>query len=264
MVHKKKYNKGGGMFMKLENVIVERNGKAVYREGNLKIKVYGKEYSKVNVLVSALNQAKIEETGLNVPKLHSVSTTEDGAWVVVTDYIEGTPLDVLMKEYPEKEDEYLRKFVDLQALVHSKRSQGLLKIKEKMSAKIAQTDFDDSTKFELESRLAGMPNHDKLCHGDFNPSNVIVKNDGEMYIIDWSHATQGNASADVARTYLLFILEGKRDLAEKYLVMFMKKTGITRSYYMRWIPIVAASQTVKKNQRERELLSSWVNVVDFE
>ncbi len=249
--------------MKLENVILERDDKQVYRDGDLKIKVYGENFSKVNVLVSALNQAKIEEIGLNVPKLHAV-TTIDGKWIVVTDYIEGTPLDVLMSKYPEKEDEYLQKFVDLQNLVHTKKSSGLLKIKEKMNAKIEQTDFDDATKFELQARLAGMPNHDKLCHGDFNPSNIIVTESGEMYIIDWSHATQGNASADVARTYLLFNLEGKRELAEKYLNLFMKKTGISRSYYMRWIPIVAASQTVKKNEEEKELLSRWVNVVDFE
>lgn len=249
--------------MKLENIIQESNDKVVYRDGDLKIKVYGKSYSKVNVLVSALNQAKIEETGLNVPRLHSVSMN-DGKWVVVTDYIEGTPLNVLMDEHPEKVDEYMQRFVDLQSTVHTKRSQGLLKIKEKMNAKIAQTDFDDATKFELQARLAGMPNHDKLCHGDFNPSNIIVTDDDEMYIIDWSHATQGNASADVARTYLLFNLEGKKELAEKYLSLFMEKTGISRSYYMRWIPIVAASQTVKRNEAEKELLSSWVHVVDFE
>lgn len=250
--------------MKLENVIFEGNGKAVYRDGDLKIKVYGEGYSKVNVLVSALNQAKIEGVGLNVPKLHSVTTTDDGKWVVVTDYIEGTPLDVLMREHPEREDEYLQRFVDLQALVHTKRSQGLLKIKEKMSAKIEQTEFDDAIRFELQARLAGMPNHDKLCHGDFVPSNIIVTESDEWYIIDWSHATQGNASADVARTYLLFNLADKRDLAEKYLKLFMAKTGISRAYYMRWIPIVAASQTVKRNEHEKELLSSWVNVVDFE
>ncbi len=249
--------------MKLDNVILERQDKVVYRDGNLKIKVYNENFSKVNVLVSALNQARIEETGLNVPKLHTV-TTIDNKWVVVTDYIEGTPLDVLMERHPEKLDEYLQKFVDLQHIVHTKKTTGLLKIKEKMNAKIAQTDFDDAIKYELQARLAGMPNHDKLCHGDFNPSNIIVTDSGDMYIIDWSHATQGNASADVARTYLLFNLEGKRDLAEKYLNLFISKTGIARSYYLRWVPIVAASQTVKKNVEEKELLSSWVNVVDFE
>lgn len=249
--------------MKLDNVILERPDKTVYRDGNLKIKVYGENYSKVDVLVSALNQAKIEETGLKVPRLHSV-TTIDGKWVVVSDYIEGTPLDLLMKRYPERIDEYLQKFVDLQNSVHAKRSSGLLKIKEKMSKKIDMTDFDDATKFELQARLAGMPNHDKLCHGDFNPSNIIVTDDEEMYIIDWSHATQGNASCDVARTYLLFNLDGEGEMAEKYLQLFMNKTGISRKNYMRWMPIVSASQTLKNNANERELLSNWVHVVDFE
>lgn len=249
--------------MNFDNVIAKRSDKTVYRDGNLKIKVYNEETSKVNVLVSALNQAKIEETGLNVPKLRAV-TTHEGKWVIVTDYIDGTPLDVLMKNNPEKEDEYLKMFVDLQANVHTKRSTGLLKIKEKMSLKISQTDLDECMKYELHARLEGMPNHIKLCHGDFNPSNVIVKDNGEMYIIDWSHATQGNASADVARTYLIFKLEGNDEIAEKYLDLFCKKTGISRSYYLRWLPIVAASQSVKKNEHEKELLLKWVNVVDFE
>ncbi len=249
--------------MKYENIIAKRSDKTVYRDGNLKIKVYDENTSKVNVLVSALNQAKIEETGLNVPKLHEV-TTYEGKWVVVTDYIEGTPLDVLMEKNPEKLDEYLQMFVDLQANVHTKRAPGLLKIKEKMSMKISQTEFDDGLKYELHARLEGMPNHVKLCHGDFNPSNVIVTDNGELYIIDWSHATQGNASADVARTYLIFLLAGQEGLAEKYLTLFCKKTGISRSYYLRWLPIVAASQTVKNNEEEKELLNKLVNVVDFE
>ena len=249
--------------MKYDNIIAKRSDKIVYRDGDLKIKVYDESTSKINVLVSALNHAKIEETGLNVPRLREV-TTYDGKWVVVTDYIEGTPLDVLMKNNPKKEDEYLKMFVDLQASVHTKRATGLLKIKEKMNAKISQTDLDDCMKYELHARLEGMPNHIKLCHGDFNPSNVIVKDNGEMFIIDWSHATQGNASADVARTYLIFKLEGNDRIAEKYLDMFCNKTGLSKSYYLRWLPIVAASQSVKKNESEKELLLKWVNVVDFE
>ena len=249
--------------MNTNSVIAKRNNKTVYRDGNRKIKVYNEDVSKVEVVVSALNQAKIEETGIKMPKLLEV-TTEDGKWIIVTEYIEGTPLDVLMEEHPEKEDEYLDMFVDLQMSVHKMRASGLLKIKEKMMAKIAQTDFDDTIKYELQTRLEGMPNHVKVCHGDFNPSNIIVKDNGEMYIIDWSHATQGNASADVARTYLLFNLEGKLELADKYLQLFCEKSGTTRRYVQRWLPIVAASQTVKKNADEKEFLNKWVNVVEYE
>ncbi len=244
-------------------VIAKRSNKTVYRDGDKKVKVYNEDVSKVEVLVSALNQAKIEETGVLMPKLLEVGTA-DGKWIVVSEYIEGTPLDVLMAENPEKEDEYLNMFVDLQMSIHTKRASGLLKIKEKMMNKISMTDFDEAIKYELHTRLEGMPNHVKVCHGDFNPSNVIVTESGEMYVIDWSHATQGNASADVARTYLIFCLEGKESIAEKYLQLFCKKSGTTKRYVQRWLPIVAASQTVKKNEEEKELLNRWVNVVEYE
>ena len=60
------------------------------------------------------------------------------------------------------------------------------------------------------------------------------------------------------------MLSNEEELAEKYLTLFCKKTGISRSYYLRWLPIVAASQTVKNNPDEKEILNKWVNVVDYE
>ena len=110
-----------------------------------------------------------------------------------------------------------------------------------------------------------MPNHNKLCHGDFNPTNVVISPDGESYsILDWSHVTQGNASADAARTYLLFWLAGDIDAAEKYMDLFCKKTDTAKQYVQKWLPIVAASQSVKGKPEEREFLMSWVNVVEYE
>ena len=109
-----------------------------------------------------------------------------------------------------------------------------------------------------------MPKHTKLCHGDFNPSNIIVGTDGKYYIIDWAHATQGNAGADVARTYLMFVLANQQELAEKYLKMYCKKTDTAKQYVEKWMPIVAASQSVKGKPEERELLLKWASVVEFE
>ena len=106
--------------------------------------------------------------------------------------------------------------------------------------------------------------HKKVCHGDFNPSNIILKPDGQWYILDWSHATQGNASADVARTYLLFVLEGKEALAEKYLSLFCKKSDTAKQYVQQWIPIVAASQSLKGKPEERDLLIRWASVCEYE
>lgn len=249
--------------MKLDKIIAVRNTKTIYRDGDKCIKVFNEDYSKADVLNEALNQARIEETGLNIPKIHEV-TTIDGKWAIVSDYIEGKTLAELMAEDEDKTEEYINLLVDIQLEIHSKTCPLLNKLKDKMSRKISETELDATTRYELHTRLEGMPKHKKVCHGDFNPSNIIITKDGTPYIIDWSHATQGNASADVARTYLLFCLNGDTENAKKYLEIFCKKSNTAKQYVEKWMPIVAASQSVKGNEKEREFLLSWVDVVDYE
>lgn len=249
--------------MKFDNVIAVSKNKTLYREGDKCIKLFDENYSKADVLNEALNQARIEEIGLDMPKIHEVAMI-DGKWAIVTDYIEGKTLAELMAEDSDNIDSYLERFVDLQLLIHSKKSPLLNKLKDKMNRKISQANIDATTRYELHTRLEGMPKHNKVCHGDFNPKNIIISTDGKAYIIDWAHATQGNASADAARTYLLFCLEGKNDIAKKYLDLFCKKSDTAKQYVQKWMPIVAASQSVKGNEEERQFLLSWVDVVDYE
>lgn len=249
--------------MKLNNVIAAESKKTIYRDGDKCIKVFGKEFSKADVLNEALNQARIEETGLNIPKVLEITMIE-GNWAIVSEFIEGKTLAELMAENVDKKEEYLNLLVDIQLEVQSKTCPLLNKLKDKMNSKISQTQLDATTRYELHTRLEGMPKHKKVCHGDFNPSNIIIKEDGTPFIIDWSHATQGNASADAARTYLLFCLNGDTALANKYLEIFCKKSNTAKQYVQKWMPIVAASQSVKGNEKEREFLLSWVDVVDYE
>ena len=249
--------------MNLDRIIAVRTNKTVYRDGEYCVKVFDDDFSKVDVLNEALNQARVEETGLNVPKIVEV-TKIDGKWAIVSEYVPGKTLARLMEENPDKKDEYLEKFVDWQIEVQSKKCPLLTKLRDKMNRKIDLTNLDESIKYELHTRLEGMPKHNKLCHGDFNPSNIIVKEDGTPYFIDWSHATQGNASADVARTYMLFWLAGDIEGAEKYLDLFCQKSGTDKRYVQKWMPIVAASESVKGHEKEREFLMSWIDVAEFQ
>lgn len=250
--------------MNLNKVIAVRNNKTIYRDGDKAIKVFEDSYSKADILNEALNQARVEETGLRIPKILEV-TKIDGKWAIVSEFIEGKTLDQLIEAADdEKFDEYLNMFVELQMETHSKKCPLLNKLKDKMNRKISEADLDATTRYELHTRLEGMPKHNKVCHGDFNPSNIIITKDGTPYILDWAHATQGNASADVARTYLLFRLAGDEKRAEKYLKLFCKKSDTAMQYVQKWMPIVAASQSVKGKPQERDFLLSWANVVDYE
>lgn len=253
------------MEFNLINPIAERKTKTVYRDGDKTIKLFVENYSKANILNEALIQSRVEEnTDLKISRLLEVSKIQD-RWALVTEYVEGTPLDVLMKEYPEKEEEYLEFFVNVQMEVLSKRVPLLNRTKDKYKRKLTEAqNIDENAKYELLQRLEGMKNHDKLCHGDFVPSNIIVKENGDYSIIDWSHATIGNASGDVANTFLLFTTEQKSELAEKYVELYCKKNGTDKKEIQRWIPIVAAVRKTYNKPEEQEFLNNWINIVDFQ
>ena len=249
--------------MKFDNPIAVRATKTVYRDGDLAIKLFNEGYSKSDILNEALNQARVEETGLLVPKVLEVGIF-DGRWAIVSEFVEGKTMAQLMTEQPEKKEELMSRFVDIQLSIHARRAPLLNKLKDKMERKIDETSLDATTRYELHTRLESMPKHKKVCHGDYNPPNVIITESGDAYIIDWSHATQGNASADAARTYLLFWLAGDVDSAHLYMDLFCRKSDTAKQYVEKWLPIVAASQSVKGKPEERELLMHWVDVVDYE
>ncbi|MEA4912325.1 MAG: phosphotransferase [Oscillospiraceae bacterium] len=251
------------MSIQADRIIAVRTGKTIYRDGATVLKVFDDDYSKSGILNEALNQARVEETGLPVPKLLEV-TKLDGKWAIRSEFIEGKTLQRVMEEDPEHRAAHLERFVDIQREIFSREAPLLNKLKDKMRSHIAQSDLDATARYDLYTRLDAMPTHKKICHGDFNPSNIILRPDGSHCVLDWSHVTQGNASADAARSYLLFWLAGDIDAAEEYLGLFCKKTDTAKQYVQQWMPLVAASQLSLEKPQEREFLLRWVNVIDYE
>ena len=248
----------------MNNMLAERAHKQIYRDGDKVVKVFDTNYPKADVLNEALNQARVEETGLPIPHVRGVDVMEDGKWSITYDYIEGRTLEEIMAEDPANLAKYMKEFVALQLEVHSKRCPKLNKLKDKWNDKISATKaIGATTRYELHTRLSSMPKHNKVLHGDFNPSNIIVDGKGRYHILDWSHATQGNASADAATTYLLFALKDQK-VAELYMDTFCEMSDTARQYVQRWLPITAASRLGKKLPGERELLESWLDVVEYE
>ena len=120
----------------MKQEIFSRADKNIYRDGDKLVKVFDANYSKADILNEALNHARVEETDLNVPKIRSIEVV-GGKWAIILDFIEGKTLQTLMDENPDKENEYLEMFVDLQLTVLSKKVPMLNKLKDKMQAKIS-------------------------------------------------------------------------------------------------------------------------------
>ena len=245
-------------------ILLERPNKVIYRDGDYAVKQFSPDYSTSDVLNEALNQARVEETGLPIPKLIEVRKKDD-KWEIVMDYIPGKTMKQLLEEDPSREDELLDRFVDIQLSIHATVAPATLnKLKDKMQRKISESKLDATTRYELHTRLESMPKHKKVCHGDLGLGDVIITPDDKYYIIDWAHATQGNASADAARTFLKFSLTYGEARANKYLDLFCRKSDTAKQYVQRWMPIVAASQSVKGHEAERDLLLRWVDVVEYQ
>lgn len=240
----------------------------VYKDGDKAIKVLKPEMpkNKRKAFNEGMIHATIEASGLSVPKIYSVSEVPEieGAYAVVMDYVKGTPLSELIKANPDKIDEYIELMVNLQIEIHSKQVYHIGKLKDKLNRQINRLDdLGEVRKYELLTSLAGMPKHIKLCHGNFVPEHIIIGDDGKPTVIDWVAAKEGNASADIAQTYLLLSLDYP-DLADKYIDLFCEKTNTKKQYVTGWLPIVAAARLTEKIDREKELLLKWADVVNYE
>lgn len=239
--------------MDLDRVIAVRNRKTVYRDGDDCIKVFAADYGKDEVLSEALNQSLAEKTGLDIPKIKAV-TAIDGKWAIVSEFVKGKTLERLITEHPENKLLYIEKLADLQTEVQSKTCPKLKKFVDKTTEKISEAELSEDVKQKLIARLKKMPERLNLCHGDFNLSNVIAGDDGKYYILDWSHASLGDGSADAATTYLAFLLCGDESGAESYLEEFCKKSGTDKECVKRWLPIAAAARSVKAVGERRKFL----------
>ena len=249
--------------MELRDLIFSDERVDIYRFGDKTVRLFKDSVRKSSVLHIALTHSRVEETGLKIPTLHEV-TVINGRWAIIMDCADGKTLEEMMSDHPEKLDQYLENMVDLQIEIHSKSVPKLSKLKDALSRRINELDcIDDVKRYELLTRLESMPKHTKLCHGNFIPSNIIVGPDGEFTVLNWAKARQGNASADVAHTYLMFAMKDHA-LADRYLDLFCRKTHTSKKYVQDWLPIVAAARMIDGADEEKEFLSDWIDIASYE
>jgi len=117
--------------------------------------------------------------------------------------------------------------------------------------------------------LVGLPDGDRLCHGDFHPANILMDGD-EPVIIDWSNVTRGHPAADVARTLVilgsgnpppgslphlrLLALAGRRLLTSSYLRAYRRVAPLDMDLVHRWEAVRLADRLADGINQERPAL----------
>ena len=89
--------------MSYDITLAKRPNKVVYKDGDTVLKIFNEDFSKSDVLNEALNQSRVEETGLYIPKVLEVMKI-DGKWAIRTEYVPGKTLQQLIDENPDKKD----------------------------------------------------------------------------------------------------------------------------------------------------------------
>ena len=226
---------------KQDRVLLERTDKVVTRDKDTVLKVFGPSY-KVSAILNLRDH-----------------------WCIRREWIEGETLADVMAKDKKNLVKYLKEFVAIQCEIFKKTSERMGNLADKLDKQISASPLPRETRYDLHMKLQSFPRGKSLCHGDFNPTNVIITPKGDWRVIDWSHVRLGDPLADVARTYLLFWLSGHIAAAEKYMALACEALKVKLPDVQKWLPIVAAAESSRdQTPKNHELLIHWASVVDIE
>ena len=244
--------------MNYDRVIAVRTSKTVYRDGDSCIKTFDADYSAEDVMNEAIKQEKARKTGLNVPAVRAIIPAGDG-WGIVSDYVRGKTLERIISENPAEKKKLYSEFVGLQIKVQSKSIESLQKTDEKIVFAVKRSALCESLKEKLlSSPVLSAKGKIGLCHGDFNPSNVIKRSGAEAFIVDWPHATYGNVLFDAAATYLWFCAEAPL-YADAYAETYCEKSRSKKDDLLACVPYAAVLRLARARQSEREFFRSFIS-----
>jgi aminoglycoside phosphotransferase (APT) family kinase protein len=107
-----------------------------------------------------------------------------------------------LSERPERLHDMAQVMADLHAHVHQFKAEGLPRTRDRLAWMLDQAPLRAAQKAAIARHVAGLPDDDRVCHGDFHPDNIVLTPAGPR-VIDWNNAASGNPFADIAWTSLV-------------------------------------------------------------
>ena len=228
--------------MNLGNPIAKGNTAEIYLCDNKVVKLFKEYLPNTESLYEARKQKYAYSCGLHVPKVFEVTEIQ-GRQAIIMEYVEGESVGELLLNNLSKAEHFISICVSVQQKIHaiSVRSDEIELMEKRLYRQINSVhDLDEKQKGNILKKLDSITFEPRLCHGDLHPFNLIMSN-GDVKIIDWVDASSGDIRADVFRTYLLYS-QNSVELAEMYLHIYCKKTGLLRDEIFQWAPIISAAR----------------------
>jgi thiamine kinase-like enzyme len=215
-----------------------------------------------------------KKNGLLVPEVFEKVNVENRPGFIM-EKIDGLTLTSIFQKKPYLLFKKTKELSEIHyKLNRIKAPENLLNLKAQLKKHIEKSVYIN---FDIKNFVYGLlnqlPDGDRLCHGDFHPGNILIK-DGNPYIIDWCGATKADPISDVAHTYLLFKnvprIPGSSWLsfeilnlagllsAKTYLKEYQKKHDIDLNQFSKWLLVRAAERTYFGMQSEKESLQKFI------
>ncbi|MGO4127996.1 phosphotransferase family protein [Inquilinus sp. YAF38] len=218
----------------------------VFDAGDRVVKLYRATVAapKLAALHEASVLALVESHGLPVPSVRGVGQA-DGRWGIAMTRAEGPPLAEAILRGPGEAVAGLERMVRLHREIHGRPATHLAGLKPRLAANIGRAAgmLGRTLARRLLDTLAGLPDGDRLCHGDFHPWNILGP-PGREVVVDWPNACAGDPAADACRSYVL-IHPAAPALAAAYVDAYAAAAGEGRDQILAWLPVVAAARLVE-------------------
>lgn len=252
-------------FEKMKKIGVGNTAEVFLLNENLIVKLF-KEYITFEYAEKEFKKATKLQAELDcVPRAHTMVKLR-GRYGIVYDRVVGKDMLDIMTHNLGHLNENVRPFVYYQNKINGLRIDMGLGVKEKLSADILTSkNLSEAERDRVIDYIDKLPNGRGLCHMDYHPGNILLKDDSKTplkpAIIDWQTAANGPASADIAKTYYLirfgkvpylsFYIRGIRDVlgrvvAKKYMESQRKISGAEFGDIKPWLMPVAASRLSDK------------------
>lgn len=176
----------------------------------------------------------LHELSFPIPKVILVET--DAKWlgspfIIMERIFGGTLNDLLQSGNETEKEEQIRTFAELFVKLHSTDWAKTDKIPDEYFQVSPRDMFlqrlegsrkwvsDNAVEYLLPLIYWLQENQDKISfekfsilHGDFHPMNILVNNEGELFVIDWTAARLGDYRSDLAWSMLLAYMYSESNL----------------------------------------------------
>lgn len=239
----------------------------------LKLFLEGYEHLALQEYNIAMELAKIE---LPIPKVYAM-VESNGRKGIIYEYITGKSMLSLISQNPLTVRKYGKELAKTQKSIHQTKMNSLISLKERLIHDIAHiSSLTEAQRGDIIKYLQTLPDGDKLCHYDFHPDNLLIKN-GNVVIIDWMTASIGDPYADVCRTSLILTSNSvppdtskvmqmimgifRKSLYKIYIAEYTNKSKEVLFEIQKWLLPVAAARLMEAIPSEKEYL---INIIENE